>query len=79
MQPAEIRDLVDDFGLKAGPLIQESQLFFSGAVSSAKFRTTRHSRIPTWCCCLSGDLVAKLLVCPDLKLGITRQAKIDLN
>lgn len=43
MQPAEIRDLLDDFGPEAGRLIQEVQPFFPGALSTAKFRAARHS------------------------------------
>lgn len=43
VQPAEIRDLLDDFGSEAGRLIQEAQLFFPSALGSAKFRAARHS------------------------------------
>lgn len=43
VQPAEIRDLLDDFGPEAGRLIQEVQPFFPGVLSTAKFRAARHS------------------------------------
>lgn len=67
MQPAEIRNLMDDFWLEAGPLIQESQLFFPGALCSAKFPAAGHSGILMSHCCLSGDLCAKLLFCTELQ------------
>lgn len=67
MQPAEIRDLLDDFWLEAGSLIQEAQLFLPGALSGAKFGTAGHGRFLMSHCCRSGVFSAKLLVCTELQ------------
>lgn len=50
VQPAEIRHLMD-FGLEAGSLVQESQFFFPGALSSAQFRAARHGGTLVSHCC----------------------------
>lgn len=69
VQPAEVRDTLEDFWLEAGSLIQKTQLFFPVALSSAEFGAAWHGTILMWHCRLSGDLSAKLLVCTELQWG----------
>lgn len=67
MQPAEIRDLLNDFWTEARLLIQESHLFLPAAPSSSKFWAARCSAILLLHHHLSGDFPAHLLVYTELQ------------